>query len=475
MSVSNHDYQQDGVTREKCVTLVVVNTHQLGAGLSAKHTFYPEGGFIGARPEADWILQDNKEGVHSSHAHISMMDGHFCLTDISGACYINGATVPLGLGKSVKFNEKDTVEIGHYHLRVNFYTQDELHTGNWRGLSQAFASELEGIDLDGSDVAELDFYVNAQQGLVDPLAALDVLDAQQDTINGKLNTDKDNLNGLKNQETNSEVAVTVQADSEYEMGSAIVLKRTINREDHSMDENILDRLEEEMGRNFTQSLDALSHSSNQDHELAEFDHDLMQDRQHMVVAPLLRGLGVQIGDANNMAKMQALAEEMGSTLKSVVEGLLSLHQQVGESRFGVMNKNLQPIEDNPLRLGLSYQDTVQTLFDGQRSAVHLCAPAAVEETLRNVRNHNEAVQSATSFALNQILHAFSPEILIKRFSAYRRSGEDLPESKEAWAWKMYQSYYRELTSHRQKGFEKLFWEIFEQAYDSQIREKQREP
>ncbi len=39
---------------------------------------------------------------------------------------------------------------------------------------------------------------------------------------------------------------------------------------------------------------------------------------------------------------------------------------------------------------------------------------------------------------------------------------------------MYRSYYRELTSNRQRGFEKLFWEIFEQSDDRKIREKQLE-
>ena len=37
---------------------------------------------------------------------------------------------------------------------------------------------------------------------------------------------------------------------------------------------------------------------------------------------------------------------------------------------------------------------------------------------------------------------------------------------------MYKSYYEELTSKRQYGFEKLFWEVYSQAYDKALREKQ---
>lgn len=44
---------------------------------------------------------------------------------------------------------------------------------------------------------------------------------------------------------------------------------------------------------------------------------------------------------------------------------------MSESRFGTLNRNLQPIEDNPLRLGLSYEETIRTLYDADKSVVHL--------------------------------------------------------------------------------------------------------
>lgn len=492
MSASNHHNDGDSHENEQCVTLVVVNTQQLEPGLSATYTFDISGGSIGASPEDDWTLRDNDDEVHQSHAFISVIDGHFCLTDTSGACYINGATVPLGLGKSVKFNEKDMIELGNYQLRVNFYSKQQRETGNWHGLDHVFESELKGIDLDGHDANDVESYVPLC-GQLDPLAALS--DATPSSINDPRldnnNLDKASLDLYAAPRVAA--GVTVQADSEHEMGSAIVLKRHLPSEDLLMDENILERLEEEMGRNLSQSVEPQSHAfrtennmtgsaphllQNGEHNLQDCEHNLPdreQNHDHNVVTPMIRGLGVPIQNVQDSAKVDAVAEEMGATLKAVIEGLLNLHQHVGESRFGIMNKNLQPIEDNPLRLGLSYQETVQTLFDDKRSAVHLCAPAAIEETLRNVKNHNDAAQTATSLALNQILHAFSPEVLLTRFLAYRRQGQAIPESQDAWAWQMYQSYYRELTSNRQNGFEKLFWEIFEQAYDKQIREKQCDP
>ncbi len=163
----------------------------------------------------------------------------------------------------------------------------------------------------------------------------------------------------------------------------------------------------------------------------------------MVTGPLLRGLGADTANSADMNEMHCLSEEMGASLKSAIKGLLNLHQHGSMSRYGVMNKSLQPIEDNPLRLGMNYEETVKMLFDAEPSPVHLSAPEAIEESLQQVVQHDEAVQSAISTALAQILDAFSPETLMRRFNRYRRSGNAGNESPEAWAWNMYQNYYQE--------------------------------
>ena len=151
-----------------------------------------------------------------------------------------------------------------------------------------------------------------------------------------------------------------------------------------------------------------------------------------------------------------------------------MHNTANQSRYELMNKNMQPIEDNPLRLGLGYEETVKTLFSHERSPVHLSSAAAIAESLQSIEHHNEAVQSAISEALDYILAAFSPTKLLKRFSQYRKSSDLNLETGDEWAWSMYEKYYEELTSNRQKGFEKLFWEVFEQAYDRKLRELQRD-
>ena len=226
-----------------------------------------------------------------------------------------------------------------------------------------------------------------------------------------------------------------------------------------MNENVLDLLAEEVAKSMPSSSQHRSESPTNNHRLT---------------GPMLDGMGVDFMEDEDMEKMHMLSHELGESLRSCIDGLLELHKQIDNGHFGVMNRSLQPIEDNPLRLGLDYQETIKTMYDSNKSLVHLSAPAAISESLKNIRDHNDAVQHATGEALQQILAAFSPQVLLRRFNSYKRHQDSENQSKESWAWGMYCSYYKELTSSRQKGFENLFWQIFEQAYDKKIREKQLE-
>ncbi|MDX1817622.1 MAG: type VI secretion system-associated FHA domain protein TagH [Marinobacter sp.] len=200
-------------------------------------------------------------------------------------------------------------------------------------------------------------------------------------------------------------------------------------------------------------------------------HQEDQSRKHIGVVPLINGMDCGLDFADS-GEMHLFLEEAGQTLQATVEGLLALHR--GEDiHHRALRTRLQPIEDNPLRLGESYEDTIQTLFAGQRSPVHLSAPAAVRESLDSLNQHQQATRVAIREALDAILHAFSPEALLRRFHGYRR-GLRQSEDEGQWAWDMYQHYYRELNSSRQQGFERLFQEVFDQAYDQHLRQLQRE-
>ncbi|NIZ29121.1 type VI secretion system-associated FHA domain protein TagH [Escherichia coli] len=191
---------------------------------------------------------------------------------------------------------------------------------------------------------------------------------------------------------------------------------------------------------------------------------------HLAVTPLLRGMECPL-TLHNSQDADEFLEEAGRALQAAIKGLLSLQQQ----QNSLSDKHLRPLEDNPLRLDMDYATALNVMFAEGKSPVHLAAPAAIAESLRNIRHHEEANRAAIVEALRVMLDAFSPGNLMRRFAQYRRSHELRQKMDNAWAWQMYSNYYDELASSRQQGFEMLFNEVYAQVYDRVLREKQREP
>ncbi|MGY3572081.1 type VI secretion system-associated FHA domain protein TagH [Vibrio paucivorans] len=479
---------------QQSISMVVSNVHLLDSGLSPQCVFDKTGGVIGSSATNQWHLKDARGDVKANHCEIVLFDGAFCVRDTSGHTYINSASMPIGKDRLAKLQNKDVLTIGTYQIKVHLGdgAQDLALTEG--ALEQLF--ENERIDLLEDGEAPKVTVDNPMAKSSDPLSALDAITAQAVKKDDLLSDDYELHNTEQPEDPTyteptqyeSKLDFTPQADSEYEMTSSIRLKNIlgfgkrkakkpatepqtpINQNNQSnvseglgMDDKVLDLLEEEVAKSY------------QGEPLAPAASSLSTGTSnHLLTGPMLTGLGVEVSDSDDMTKLHFLSEEIGESLQSCIKGLLDLHAQVGNGRFGVVNRNLQPIEDNPLRLGLSYEETVRTMYDSEKSLVHLSAPAAISESLENVRNHNDAMQHATSEALNQILQAFSPEVLLKRFNNYKRKTNQVEQSGESWAWNMYCNYYQELTSNRQQGFEKLFWEIFEQSYDKKIRELQAE-
>jgi type VI secretion system protein ImpI len=475
-----------------------MNAQRLESGLSAKYSWTHDGGTIGSSLNADWILTDAQDEINSEHCYINVIDGAYCLKNNSASTYINGSNSSLKLGETVKLAHKDEVIIGPYHLRVLFGDLKEIKE-QYDALDGLFSSHES--DLLNTPIVEGNLVLSSIATEVEPLKALDSLIYREgptdncliDTFIDK-NEDPEQALVTDDNLVLQDVDFTLQTDSEYEISSSIRLKKILmggfikslfieksNTKEHIlsssqlyqssqsenyiskgiiMDEKVLDLLDEEVAKSINQQTITQVEPS--------------RNATHLVTGPILDGLGVNLSDGGDMSRMHLLSQEVGESLQSCIRGLLELHQQVDGSRFGTLNRNLQPIEDNPLRLGLSYEETIHTLYDADKSLVHLSAPAAIAESLKAIHAHNASMQYATSDALSQILNAFSPEVMLRRFHHYKRSSDTTHSSTEEWAWNMYCNYYQELISNRQSGFEKLFWEIFEQSYDRKIREKQRE-
>lgn len=435
----------------RSLKLVVSNPTQVASGLAREHVFGVKGGSIGSAGSDTWQLSSHRTGAVGGHAEVRFMDGVFCLIDRSGRTYINSGTQPVGRGRRARLKSGDTISIGRYQLK---------------------AEVLSGQRQDGTlpEAAEDTTLVDVDEGQLMRAEERELEAVGDEPLHGLQPAPGETFSDDPLQAWTDTSEETQNADEAFsrERDSLLADKPEWYANDGAVTDEYRENRDVAMGLPMRQGeRDRMSETTKPARRREPND----QSRQHISGAPLLRGMDTDLGFSDS-DEMRLFLEEAGQTLKATVEGLLALHQ--GEdSRHQALRTRLQPIEDNPLRLGEDYNETVQTLFASQRSPVHLSAPAAVSESLQSLHHHQLATQTAIREGLDAILHAFSPEALLRRFHGYRR-GLKTDEDESNWAWEMYEHYYRELSSSRQQGFERLFQEVFEQAYDQQLRQLQRE-
>lgn len=440
------------------LTLSVSNVSALTSGCAAQMICHDTLVVIGANKSAHWHLDDNSHRIQAQHCQIEYIDDAFCLTDLCSETYINGASAPFGFKQSARLKSDDEFRIGSLVIKVG---ADPITEDKPESIDSLFDEESSSIRYENN--------LNAtHEHEADPLAGLDALLAQSNELMQPADALFDALN-----EKEESLSFTPQSDSEFELSSSITLKKQSVNKATQLTTGAFHHDTSLSGR-LSSPMEAFMEHSKDHYDTSNWHADANQDEKHLLAEPMMSGLGVALSEGQNIAEIHQLSYEIGESLQACVKGLLAVHEQVSRGRFGALNRNLQPIEDNPLRLGLSYQETMNTMFDEAKSSVHLSPQAAISESLKHVRDHHDAMLHATSVALAQILEAFSPEVLLRRFSQYRRNHAQASQEPSTWAWQMYSDYYQELISFRQQGFEKLYWEIFEQTYDRKIREIQRE-
>lgn len=411
------------------LTLQVMNGNELESGRAAKCVFSGDGGEIGHAEECRWSVQDRAGSVAGRACAIVLHDGAFCLRSLMPGLMINLASVASDAGL-VRLRQGDEISLGALALKVF------LHQGKRISYDEQMATP-ESI-------------VTQRDGLVDALISTE----GQPEYPGM--QQRHQLTSTVVNSFSSDPLQVLQSES-LTAAPAAYGQRTVPLSDlqtnGGLDTSFMD-------------LPPVYADPRDDDEFSA----AQTAQKHLAVTPLLRGLGSTLS-VHNSQDADAFLEESGRALQAAIQGLLDLQH----SQNSLSDKHLRPLEDNPLRLNLDYATALEVMFAEGKSPVHLAAPAAIRESLRNVRHHEEANRAAIAEALRVMLDAFSPQSLLRRFVQYRRSHELRRELDDAGAWEMYRHYYAELASDRQQGFAMLFNEVYAQVYDRVLREKQREP
>ncbi|ELL6633583.1 type VI secretion system-associated FHA domain protein TagH [Salmonella enterica] len=415
------------------LTLQVMNGNELESGRAAKCLFSAEGGDIGHAPACRWPVQDRAGSVAGRACQVILHNGAFCLRSLMPGLMINLAPVSVD-ARLVRLRQGDEIGLGALALKVF------IHEGKLVSYSEQMAAP--------------ETIVTNRDRLADTLLTTDGQPAYPgmphrhqlaDTVVNGFSTDP--LQALR-----AESLTTTGDLLSGGVSSAPVSDPVKDNEINTPFMDLPPLYADPQGSNDNDTSPA---------EMAQ---------RHLAATPLLRGLGSSL-TVRNSQDADDFLEEAGRTLQAAIKGLLELQQR----QSSLSDKHLRPLEDNPLRLNMDYATALNVMFAEGKSPVHLAAPAAVSESLRNVRHHEEANRAAIVESLRILLDAFSPQSLMRRFIQYRRSHELRQPLDDAGAWQMYSHYYDELASDRQQGFELLFNEVYAQVYDRVLREKQREP
>ena len=414
------------------LTLQVMNGNELESGRAAKCLFTTDGGDIGNVPECHWPVQDRAGAVAGRACRVILHDGAFCLKSLMPGLMINQAPVAPDAGV-VRLRQGDEISLGALTLKAF------IHEGKLVSYSEQMAAP-ETIVSNRDRLADALLTTDGQPAY----PGMPRMHQLADTVVNSFSADP--LQALQTER------LTVAGDP---LSGIVPDRSSFTGRDGAIDKSFMD-------------LPSVYPDPQENHDDTTSLADMAQ--LHLAVTPLLRGLGSSLA-VRNSQDADAFLEEAGRTLQAAIKGLLDLQQR----RNSLSDKHLRPLEDNPLRLNMDYATALDVMFAEGKSPVHLAAPAAVGESLRNIRHHEDANRAAIVESLRVLLDAFSPQSLMRRFVQYRRSHELRQPLDDAGAWKMYRDYYDELESSRQQGFEMLFNEVYAQIYDRVLREKQREP
>lgn len=472
------------------LTLSIMNVADLDVGCHSQYEFDVRGGSIGNGKSENWVLTDRKKnGIKPVHFKVEYTNKCFCIREGAGDIYLNRSTTPLGKVQKTVVEDGDVIGVGPYEIRANLgsaspedfsfedgakkqlgqYTPEEVVRGgnvsHESEMLNSFMSEADGAlnvhknqeigDINTNDdvlnyasteqVDESDASLNKQL-MCDPLSALD-RQQEKHEVKTQSETAKDELVTIVKRKRNMADNTQTQADLTNTTAAAF----SSDAQQSPMD---VDSIEAELAR------------------MGTFDDDTPETVTSGDVDDILsKTLGVNL-PSNDPEQLAITIREIGETINRAVEGLNCLFNQSNEiENQRLSSLKLHPIEDNPLRLGRSQNDTLQTLYGGERNPVYLSASSAIEECMNILRQDQQATTLAIDEALGAILNALSPEILVQRFKRY--AIESNKEDPDAWAWRMYKYYYSELMSNQKNGFNNLFHSVFSQSYDRNIRSLQK--
>jgi FHA domain-containing protein len=181
----------------------------------------------------------------------------------------------------------------------------------------------------------------------------------------------------------------------------------------------------------------------------------------------LQGAGIE-GSSIPGAPTPELLSSIGEMLKIAVGGLQRLVtiRARAKNEMQAEMTMIAPRANNPLKFSPDEQLALQMLLQPPARGF-LDGPAALRDALTDLQSHQVGMTAGMRAVLEFVLDRLDPEKLATLQG--RRSMFDFlrPARKRARLWDTYRSRYRSLRKETEDNFQRLFGNVFREAYEAQ--------
>ncbi|MCL6269348.1 type VI secretion system-associated FHA domain protein TagH [Sansalvadorimonas sp. 2012CJ34-2] len=167
--------------------------------------------------------------------------------------------------------------------------------------------------------------------------------------------------------------------------------------------------------------------------------------------------------------LAGLDVEAAAFIRETVSRLMDLlrARSTIKNELRVERTMIQSQDNNPLKFSAGVDDALTMMF-GKNSNAFMSPEYAVKDSFDNVSDHQVAVLAAMRSAFESMLASFAPDNLENLFG--RMNGKGFAMNKKAKNWQSYQDWYRKLAGDSETAYNRLFGEVFTEAYEKKISE-----
>jgi type VI secretion system FHA domain protein len=371
---------------------------------------------LGRAPENDWCLPDAERHLSKRHCLIRMRNGYCEVADLStNGTFLNDEDDPIGQGQVRDLRDGDRLRLGGYEFALRIAEAD-------RSIRHA--------PLDASLDASLDAPGLRPLRPPMPQAAL-LIENSVGADSFIMAVQPDHSPGIEDAFTPPHPVVLLDDEWDLEASSAAVAQSVAPPP-------------------------ALTASVVNDPPPQAVDPGLL--------AAFLRGAGLPGATPSDPA---VTMEALGATFRAMVRGLREtlIARAAIKDEFRIAQTVIRSRGNNPLKFSASDDDAMLALL-GTGRRTDMGAADAMQEALRDIRNHELATMAAMQSAARALLREFNPAKL--RDAA--GGGGLLAQQRKARAWDSFETLHARLTHALSDDFDSAFGRAFARAYEQAQQE-----